>query len=264
MQTNIILPKWLDDFIFGKLEAQYHRTNSDMTVIDWNKKDVLNYLGTYFPRSYAEAYCIFNEYFSKHKNKWINKTTLSVFDFGCGTGGEIIGLAMAVKEQLPHIRFMKGKALDGNHHALRIFEFVKEFVSGHIGISIQLTPAPTTICDFYDLSVIADIIDSKFDVIMSFKAICEFVTKERFEQTNAYQYISSILLPKLKDDGLMLLVDISTYSNISKEWLPKMMDEGLSDYKIIGRNKNFNQSFFVSHSRAVKDKSKVAWRIVTN
>lgn len=263
MQTVVFLPKWLDGFIFNNLKAQYKPTNGDMAVIDWDKKNVLRYLGTYFPRSYAESYCIFSNYFSKHKSEWENKVSISIFDFGCGTGGEIMGLAMAVKKQLPSVHCIKGKALDGNHHALRLFDCIKEEVSRQLDISIQVKPAPTTIYDFYDLSVIEDVINSTFDIIMSFKAICEFVTKERFEQNNAYKYISSVLLPKLENDGVMLLVDVSTYSNTSKEWLPTMMDKGLSGYKVIGRNTGFNQTFFVSHSRIAMDRSKVAWRMMT-
>ena len=60
MQSEIILPQWLDNLIFEQMQGKYCPTCGDMTVINWNKKDVLNYLGTYFPRSYAESLYIFN------------------------------------------------------------------------------------------------------------------------------------------------------------------------------------------------------------
>ena len=60
---GITLPIWLDDLIFKELKGQYHPQYSDMTNIDDDKEKTLNYLGTYFPRSYAESYCIFSEYF---------------------------------------------------------------------------------------------------------------------------------------------------------------------------------------------------------
>lgn len=65
MQDSVILPQWLDNLIFEQFGAKYCRSNADMTVIDWDKNDVLNYLGTYFPRSYAESYCIFTEFMTK-------------------------------------------------------------------------------------------------------------------------------------------------------------------------------------------------------
>ena len=98
MQDSVILPQWLDNLIFEQFGAKYCRSNADMTVIDWDKNDVLNYLGTYFPRSYAESYCIFTEFMTKWPNRFLKKKELSVFDFGCGTGGEIIGLLDAVRK----------------------------------------------------------------------------------------------------------------------------------------------------------------------
>ena len=121
MIDRVSLPKWLDDYIFNQLKANYCPSNSDMTVIDWDKSNVLNYLGTYFPRSYAEAYCIFSEYFKQHLKEWQNRESVSVFDFGCGTGGEIIGLLTAIEERLPYIEQVEIIVLDGNHTALRLF-----------------------------------------------------------------------------------------------------------------------------------------------
>ena len=114
------------------------------------------------------------------------------------------------------------------------------------------------------MTIIDSVISESFDIIISCKAVCEFVTKERFEEQNAYKQIASTLLPKLKEDGIMLLVDITTYSNVSQEWLPQMMDKGLSSIRcnVLECNEGYNQKFIVSHSRKKKDVSKVAWRII--
>ena len=69
-----------------------------MTNIDDDKAKTLNYLGTYFPRSYAESYCIFSEYFKSNNSDFADKEELSIFDFGSGTGGEIIGLLIKSKK----------------------------------------------------------------------------------------------------------------------------------------------------------------------
>ena len=119
MITCIKLPEWIDNLIFEQLGAKYCRSNADMTVIDWDKNDVLNYLGTYFPRSYAESYCIFSDYFKNNSEQFVNKTELSIFDFGCGTGGEIIGLLTAMSENCPDVKNARIVALDGNQHALQ-------------------------------------------------------------------------------------------------------------------------------------------------
>ena len=109
MHDRVVLPKWLDNLIFDQLGAKYQRSNADMTVIDWDKNDVLNYLGTYFPRSYTESYCIFSDFFRNHPKQFANKTELSVFDFGCGTGGEIIGLLTVLSKCCPNIKLSEYK-----------------------------------------------------------------------------------------------------------------------------------------------------------
>ena len=78
MQNTVILPQWLDNLIFDRLGAKYCRSNADMTVIDWDKNDVLNYLGTYFPRSYAESYCIFSEFFKSIPQQFADKRELHI------------------------------------------------------------------------------------------------------------------------------------------------------------------------------------------
>lgn len=264
MVTNVRIPLWLDKYIFTELHASYCCSNSDMTVIDWDRKDVLNYLGTYFPRSYAESYCIYRDFFNHHLLDWQEKEVLSVFDFGCGTGGEIIGLLSTINVTLSNIKQVNISAFDGNQHALRLFERVIELYSSQTNIKIECRVIPVVIDDFYDLAILDSIIPNGFDIMMSFKAICEFVTKERFEQQNAYNHISRYLLPKLNLKGIMLFVDVTSYNNVSQEWLPKMMDKGLEEAgcQVIQKNNGYNQMFTISHSRKTRDVSKVAWRII--
>lgn len=265
--NEVLLPKWLDDFLFDELKANYCPTGTDMSVIDWNKNDILNYLGTYFPRSYAESYCIFRKYFTSNSNDWNNRSSISIFDFGCGTGGEVIGLLLAINEFFPNIKTVSVRGLDGNIHALRLFEKIINQCSYHISYSIvSIRICPIEISDFYDMTIIDSVITDSFDIIMSFKAVCEFVSKERFEKQNAYKHISLSLLPKLKENGIMTLVDVTTYNNVSQEWLPRMMDEGLSyvGCNVVDKNEGYNQKFIVSHSNKKRDISKIAWRIIKN
>ena len=189
MVTNVSLPQWLDKYIFSSLNARYCRSNSDMSVIDWDKKDMLNYLGTYFPRSYTESYCIWSDWFRQACNGWGKKDTLSLFDFCCGTGGEIIGLLEATNENMPNIKKVTIYAFDGNQHALRLFESIVNKYRSILKFEIEYKILPFEIDDFYDLNLIDGLIDKQFDIILTFKAICEFVTKERFEQDNAYAHI---------------------------------------------------------------------------
>ena len=237
-----------------------------MTVIDWDKSDMLNYLGTYFPRSYAEAYCIFNYCFGTYYNKISDQEEISILDFGSGTGGEIIGLVTVLSERFPQLNKLKITPLDGNGFALHLFDCILSETRKHISIDLEGISSPIHIEDFYDLSILDRVIYGEYDIIISFKAICEFVTKQQFERQNAYEHIVKFLMTKLSKCGLLLLVDVTTYNNTSNEWLPMMLDQGIvnANAKIVERNLGYNQTFQVTHSHKANDVSKVAWRLMLN
>lgn len=245
------------------MEGVYCRSNSDITVIDWGPLEIQKYLGTYFPRSFAESYCIFKNYLTNTDSFNKNKI-LKLLDFGCGTGGEVIGLATALSECRPTITRLKVKAIDGNQYSLNIFEKLKnEFNSRNI-LQIECSPSPVKIDDFYDLSILDAIMDFNYDLVVSFKAVCEFVTKQQFEEKNAYEYLAKFMMPRVSDSGLMLLVDVTTKNNVLRKWLPDLMDKGLQKVNaaIIARNIGHHDTFAVNHSRQLRDVSKIAWRLI--
>lgn len=258
------LPDWLDKYLFEELGAKYLPSYSDMTNIHDDKEKVLNYLGTYFPRSYAESYSIFSKYFDSHFTEYCNREELSVFDFGCGTGGEIIGLLTVLNEKFTSLKKVRIVALDGNHNALRKYESILHLIKQNSNFAIDNCVYPTPIEDFYDLSIVDEIMEEQFDIIMTFKAICEFVTEQEFENKNPYEHIVEFMLPKLKDNGIILLEDVTTKNSVSQEWLPKMMDKGLNaiDCDVVYENEGYNQTYMITHSHKSNDVSKVAWRII--
>ena len=264
MDTSVYLPQWLDDLIFKELGAKYCPQYSNMTNIDDDKEKTLNYLGTYFPRSYAESYCIFSEYFKEHISEYVANEELSIFDFGSGTGGEIIGLLTVMDEQLPNLKRVGIVALDGNQHALRLYEKILEKLQHRLEIKIGNHSSAVMIDDFYDLSILDSVVTNRFDIIMTYKAICEFVTKQQFELNNPYCHIAKFLFPKLNEKGILLIEDITTKSNVVQEWLPMMMDKGLKEAGclVAQKNEGYNQSYYITHSRKQNDKSNVAWRMI--
>lgn len=260
---HITLPEWLDDLLFNKLSASYCRKKKNLVVLDWGHKDILAYLGTYFPRSFAESYCIFSKYLCENRQKYIDKIRLSVFDFGCGTGGELIGFIIAVSEQLPSVKHFDIRALDGNVHALRILECILDNVSQRLEMCFNCHLMPIVIDDFYDLGIVTDIITQSFDFVISFKAICEFVTRQQFKEKNPYEHIINVFSPKLASDGIICLADITSYSEISNDWLPKMLDKASNacNVEMLYRNCGFNEEYSITHSHYSNDTSKIAWRI---
>ena len=267
MDNVVQLPQWLDDYIFGELGATYEPRRETMTNISDNKERTLNYLGTYFPRSYAESYCIFSELFSKCVNVFADKTELSVFDFGSGTGGEIFGLLTAIAEHRPNIKKVRIRAFDGNQEALRIYERIMEKFKLKTTLEIENNILPTRIHNILDMSEVDDVLNSlnlHLDLFLTFKAINEFATKRQFEEKNPYEHIIRIFLPKINYAGIMCIEDITTKDENTSVWLPKMLDIALTrcNCESIMENNGFNQKYFVSHSSKMNDESKVAWRII--
>lgn len=265
-ERKVVLPIWLDSLIFDNLSASYCRQNKDMVVLEWKLDDIKRYLGTYFPRSYAEAFCIFRNFFSKEKNVYENCQELSIFDFGCGTGGELIGFIMAVTKQLPNIKRIKIRALDGNSYALRLLECILEKTAKVLCLDIESNLMPVIIDDFYDMQVVEQIITQSYDFIISFKAICEFVTKQQFEQQNPYEHIINVFMSKLSSKGVICLADITSFNAVSQDWLPVMLDNASKacNIDIIYRNSGFNEDYHITHTHHKNDTSKIAWRIYKN
>lgn len=261
---KIEIPRWLDDYIFRFLSAKYSREKKDMVVLDWNHQDILTYLGTNFPRSYSESFYIFSNYMKKNEKIFEGKECISVFDFGCGTGGELVGFLSAIKENNHYVKKIHIKALDGNIHALRILEVILDEVTRQYDIDISCQIFPIVIDDFYDLDIVTSVLNKKYDVFLTFKAICEFVTKQQFETKNPYSHIIKSFMPKMNNNGIMCLADVTSYNNISKDWLPKMLDAGISGQglKLVDKNNGYNESFHISHSMKKDDISKIAWRIL--
>lgn len=266
IDDTVVLPPWLDNYIYSHLKASYCKRNHDIVVLEWGHREVLEYLGTYFPRSFAEGYKIIQKLVNDKSDYLVISKAISVLDFGCGTGGELVGMIHALKRAYPCIEQFYIKALDGNTFSLNVLEGLLEKLASEIGIDIVVDPCPVVIDDFDDLSTINKVICSTFDYIIVSKVVCEFVTKQQFEGNNPYIHILKVLLQKLNSNGLLYISDITSYNHTAQEWLGNMMNEAIDKVggDIIHSNRGLNEEFIVSHSRKRIDSSKIAWRILSS
>lgn len=263
MVNTIKLPEWLDEYIFQTLQVSYCPECKTLVALDYDETQLLNYLGTYFPRSYAEAYHIFNLFFQSNKHLFDGKNELSVFDFGCGTGGEVFGLLQTVIDNFPFIKKIKILALDGNVGALRILEKAITKFKTIYPLHIEFDPLPYEINDFSDIHTVLSTISAFFDIIISFKSLNEFVTKQQFGDDNPYILFINEFSSKISDTGIICIEDITSHNDVANKWIYEMMNN-IKDHvslRLIGENSDKRETICVSHSQMERDCSKVAWRI---
>lgn len=281
--ADVDFPKWLDKFLFSDLGAKYSPNHSRFEYnLNLNTGEIKVYLGTYFPRSFVEVKSIFEE-FSQNSNYLSlvgERTSVSILDLGCGTGGDIFGLLSFLEKYEPPLESVKLLAIDGNQIALRFFEKIMAEFKKHSRLKIDYRIGPVFIESENDLNLVSDVLSDKYDLILSCKAICEMLAKRRIKN-KAYKQTASMLSSKLTDKGIMLIEDVTIKSPATEKFIPYMLNAELNEF--VAENDEFatiyptackdkeskciNGCFFkkeirVTHSAKNNDISKIIYRII--
>lgn len=282
MQTSIKLPICIDELIFSKLNAKYE---PDYTKFNKNlhldQNDNLIYLGTYFPRSYAESYLIFKNLFNNDvvKKTYLNKQEINILDIGSGTGGNLLGLLMSIIENLSAKININILAIDGNKDALQILQKIVFNIQIKYNLNISLN------CQYISFENIDELyqnskmyFENNYDIITTSKMINEILNNDN----NAYYGFCDYYLPHLSSDGFLSIVDITM--KINSQFLPiilnkqvnKFIKNNVEDYKTIIPTSCYinekkcsqdcftNKIFYISHAAKQNDMSKITYRILTN
>lgn len=280
------IPGWLDKIIYKDFEAIFEPRPQDVVYNpDQPYEFVRVYLGTYFPRSYSESFCIVNNLL-ENCNYHARITALeeiNILDFCCGTGGEIVGLIDVLQSNLPNLKRINIDAFDANPDAIRFLYHMMEAVaeSGHVRVSININPQGLFVSSEQELADLVNLTNVQYHFVVSFKALNEFVQHNTFANKNVYSLVSSYFLPLLSDVGVFILSDVTTRLNDSASFYPQILNAGINS--IINSSKNefktlypypcyfhelacngcyMQDVFTVSHSRKRNDVSKVVYRII--
>ena len=281
--TSKSLPDWLDKYLFSDLGAKYSPDHSRFEYnLNLNKDEIKVYLGTYFPRSYVEVNSIFEEFSfnSNYVSLVGSRSSVSILDLGCGTGGDVFGVLSFLENSEPSLASVKLLAIDGNQIALRFFEKIMAEFRKHSRLQIDYQIGPVFIENEDDLNLLSDVVSDKYDLILSCKAICEMLAKNRIEN-KAYKQTASILSKKLTDDGIMLIEDVTIKSPATERFIPYMLNAELNEfvsgntdfatiYPTVCKGKEakckegcfFYKKIKVTHSAKENDISKIIYRII--
>lgn len=277
LKSKTRLSSWLDNFIFNNLHAEYA---PDFQKFDYNlnlsHEDNLKYLGTYFPRSYAETFCIFENMFCNEviKTKYLTLAEVSILSVGCGTGGDIVGLLTVINKYFSSIKKVNVVAVDGNENALDILSQIVQQLRHQFQKEIILTTKQVV----FDAITTIDT-TSLFDFIITSKMINEIVNKGKGRLDNSYYDFAKAYAPMLKANGIMMMLDMTTKVGVS-EFCPILLNRQINrfvydypDYVSIipipcwikenCQDQCFSQKeFYVTHSKIANDKSRVSYRIL--
>ena len=277
-KTKTILPHWLDKKIFNDYQAIYAPDHDRYEYnLDLNELELKVYLGTYFPRSYAEMFCIVDNLM---QNKFLKETMeqneISVLDCGCGTGGEILGLITAIGKHLPYGK-INITAIDGNNGALAILKNLVE-CNPNKNVQVELNTFIQTLSTIEDVEELA-FEKKNFHFVLCDKIVCELISKEVLP-TNAYAIMAKKLATFLHENGLLIVLDVTTKDEHSGYFYPQLMNHEINDYVHKSRTIEtllplscachdgcrdlcfMQQTFRVSHSHKSNDESRVCYRVL--
>ena len=284
---SVILPIWLDKIIFDDFEAVYEPRPMEVVYNpDQPYEFIKLYLGTYFPRSFAEVYSILASLMTNdnYKQSLYNLQEINVLDFCCGTGGEIIGLLVALSENLPNLKRVNINAYDANPDAIRFLYHLTESVerAPEFRLEIHINPQCIYVESEQEIQEVINVSNMQYHFMMSFKAINEFVQHGTFNGNNPYELIASYFSPLLKTNGIFIISDVTTKVDNGTLYYPQMMNSGINrflknsqQYKSIVPNACYHYEdqcsgcymqdiFYVSHREKNNDISKIAYRIICN
>lgn len=277
-KSKTVLPHWLDKKIFNDHQAIYAPEHKRYEYnLDLNEEELKVYLGTYFPRSYAEMFCIADNLMqNKCLKETLKQDEINVLDCGCGTGGEILGLITAIGKHLSNAK-INITAIDGNKGALSILKDLVESAPNK-NAQVKLYTLCQTLSTNEDIEKLA-FKKNNYHFILCDKMVCELISKEVLS-SNAYAIMAKKLAPNLHEKGLMIMLDVTTKDERSGFFYPQLMNRAINDY--VRKSKTIKtllplscachddcrefcfmqQTFRVSHSHKSNDESKVCYRVL--
>lgn len=235
MNTTKNLPEWLHSFIYETLGGYYQPDRiAARDNLNSGEKENQRYLGTYFPRSYTESYCIFSNLFenAEYQNMMKDRDTLRLLSFGCGTGGDLLGLMGAIAEKLPWIRILDIVAYDGNFNAVDMLKKIVEHPAVQQRFETVPSPdySPIPMKDRKDFNLFCSCLKG-FDVIVSMKMVNELCTRGIFNENPIGQFMEG-LYPHLDGKGVMLVSDVPIKPAWKgrNDYMPVFLTEGLRSF----------------------------------
>jgi len=210
-----VLPERLQNFIAQEVGWNYSRKGDDYNVTE--KVPLIDYMGTYFPRSFAEAYffCAVMLQKASIAETLLDRSSISIVDIGSGTGANILGVCWAIRDYclLWGSRFppVYTSSVDKSAEALEIqSRLIRTLFQHRVTIEPLLLDHTSGTEFMNDLTErLSD--NGPLDIIMCWKSICEFYRSEADYVRNRGMYAKLLKLADiyLKSSGFLGICDVT-------------------------------------------------------
>lgn len=204
-----------------------------------SERDNIQYLGTYFPRSYKEAYVILkNVIATLAKHNYFQKK-INVLDLGSGTGGQLFALLQIIEEEVKEPLDIYIFSVDGNQSALNIQKKIYNDMYKHKMVhKIYLYPRPQKFKTSLDIYKFLAASFYNIDILLSFKFLSEML---RYD-INIWYATLKAGNKILKPNGIICFNDVSMKIEIKdqshKEYIPIYMNNNVKKYISEDNNSN--------------------------
>ena len=233
---DVAIPDWISSMLFNELEANHNPAKSKRTFdnnLDSPRDGVMTYLGTYFPRSLAESFVLFDSLFSdkKYLKCLSERDNVSILSVGSGTGGDLMGLLLALSKNFPSCKGLDIISLEGNSIAHEVMRDVLALSKSKISIPFKVNAIDTVFVGPKPFSSIRDLLPNNslpFDFIINSKMLNELYSAGVSE--TPYMEFCEVLAPLLSETGVLLALDVTSPIGSSRKWTPILLNGQVNSF----------------------------------
>lgn len=286
-KVRVVLPEWINVLVFDRYGATHNPAGRKRTFdsnLDSDRTGVLTYLGTYFPRSLAETFVIFDSLLSDKNlaNSLACEPSINICSVGTGTGGDLLGLILAIDKWLPNSMQINIVSIEGNADAHEVMRGVVDEAQKHIGMSINLNPVNHVFTAPKPFGRIRDFMPQypqSFDFVISSKMLNE-LDKARVSEQPYYEFCS-VFSAALKPTGVLMVLDVTSPNGAGGRWTPALLNGQVNEflannvrYKTVlpllcnrfegecGRSCYTQNAIYVNYRNVANECSKICYRVI--
>lgn len=192
------------------------------------------YLGTYFPRSLVESQGIFSNVLTEDAfaGAFGQKPVLRVLDIGSGTGGNLSGFLLALRDKGYRGR-VRISSIDGNEMALGFQEkMIRTLRRRGLPFQVELRQKKCILRGSPDRfkQDLRSCMDSglEYDVIMAWKTMGEYYNCFGKESLGICSALMEAVEDRLAPKGLCVILDVCT--PVTGRFLPMILSDEIKDY----------------------------------